>query len=375
MHIKSRKRNGLAAWCVNVPADLSTTGKRQRLFFTTEKRAKAQCAVLLARRKNFGHSLSSLTPVRIAEAAEAHLLLQPYNISLVDVVRGFIAHRQAAEASRLWRETFDEYLAMPKKRSQKYLRDLNETRKAFRDLNAKTLVEITANDLSEILSRFAPSTQNARMRILRAVFNFGIKRKWLKENPITEMDFAELDRTEVDVFTVDQTVRLLNTAIEHDLKILPFFVFGFFCGIRPDGELQKLQWADVHLSEKQIVIRPSVAKTQRRRFVDISENAIAWIDAYQNGGGVTGGKITPLVKSTLTKRRRELQTKAGITRWIQQGMRHSYCSYWLAMHQDVNKLVLQSGHTDADTMWRHYHRGVTKAEAEKFWAITPPSHR
>jgi hypothetical protein len=23
-------------------------------------------------------------------------------------------------------------------------------------------------------------------------------------------------------------------------------------------------------------------------------------------------------------------------------------------------------------MWRHYHRGVTDAEAEKFWSIVPP---
>jgi len=41
------------------------------------------------------------------------------------------------------------------------------------------------------------------------------------------------------------------------------------------------------------------------------------------------------------------------------------------MHKDINKLVLQSGHTSVDTMWRHYHRGTTEAEAKKFWAIMP----
>jgi hypothetical protein len=53
-------------------------------------------------------------------------------------------------------------------------------------------------------------------------------------------------------------------------------------------------------------------------------------------------------------------------------MRHSFCSYWLAVHKDVNKLVLLSGHTSPDVMWRHYHRGTTENEAKKFWAITPP---
>jgi hypothetical protein len=46
-------------------------------------------------------------------------------------------------------------------------------------------------------------------------------------------------------------------------------------------------------------------------------------------------------------------------------MRHTYCSNWLAMHGDINKLVLQSGPDSVDTMWRSYHRGTTRAEAEK----------
>jgi len=68
----------------------------------------------------------------------------------------------------------------------------------------------------------------------------------------------------------------------------------------------------------------------------------------------------------------EVSEGAVASRSIQQGMRHTYCSNWLAMHQDVNKLVLQSGHDSAETMWKHYHRGTTKADARKFWAIVPP---
>ena len=52
-------------------------------------------------------------------------------------------------------------------------------------------------------------------------------------------------------------------------------------------------------------------------------------------------------------------------------MRHTFCSNWLAVHEDVNKLVLLSGHTDAAVMWEHYHKGVKKAEAQRFWSIMP----
>jgi len=46
---------------------------------------------------------------------------------------------------------------------------------------------------------------------------------------------------------------------------------------------------------------------------------------------------------------------------------------WLAVHKDVNALVLQSGHSNVTTMWENYHRGVKKADAQKFWEILPPT--
>jgi hypothetical protein len=84
------------------------------------------------------------------------------------------------------------------------------------------------------------------------------------------------------------------------------------------------------------------------------------------------GKVTPFPDSQLREHREANWTAAGITRWIQQGMRRTFCSNWLAFHKDVNELVLQSGHGSADTMWRNYHKGVTVTEAKKFWAIRPP---
>jgi integrase len=358
-------------WCVDVPPHLSDTGKRKRKFFETEKEAKAECETLKARRDNFGNSLVAMTPARIAEASEALKILSPHGTSLLDAVRDYVRRHQEKTASKPWKEVFGEYLAMPKRRSPKYSRDLKEAQESMRCFDEKLIVEITAPQIDKALTAFAPSTRNAKMRVLRAVFNLGIKRGYLAENPIGRLDFAELETGEVEVFTVDQTARILKAALKNDFELLPFFVFGFFCGIRPDGELQKLDWSRVHLAEKQIVIPPEVAKTKRRRFVDISDNAIAWLEAYRRQGGSFSGKVVPCGKSSLTQRRRALQSKAKIDKWIQQGMRHSFCSYWLMKHEDANRLVLQSGHTDADTMWERYHRGVTKTEAEKFWTIRP----
>jgi len=166
---------------------------------------------------------------------------------------------------------------------------------------------------------------------------------------------------------------MLNHALKNDLELLPFLTMAFFCGIRPDGELQKLEWGDIDLTDRIVTIRPEVSKTHRRRFPEISENAVAWLEAYRRRGGRTDGRIVPFSPSVLRKKRRaNWKAAAGEkVRWIQQGARHTYCSCWLATHGDINKLVLQSGHDSVDTMWRSYHKGVKKEQAQKFWTIQP----
>jgi integrase len=168
---------------------------------------------------------------------------------------------------------------------------------------------------------------------------------------------------------------MLKHSLKNDLPPLPYLVFGFFCGIRPDGELQKLEWDDVKLASKEIVIRPEVSKTNRRRFPKISANAAGWLEAYRDRGGNFEGKVCPYSGEELRQHRTANWKAAGIEKWIQQGMRHTFCSNHLAYFKKVDELVLQSGHDSVDTMWRNYHKGVTEKEARAFWSIRPPKAR
>lgn len=168
---------------------------------------------------------------------------------------------------------------------------------------------------------------------------------------------------------------MLTHALEHDLPLLPYLVFGFFCGIRPDGEIPKLQWADVKLSVGEVVIRPEVSKTNRRRFPKLSPNAIAWLEAYRARGGAFDGEVVQYNERELRTHREANWRESGIEVWIPQGMRHTFCSNWLAIHKDVNALVLMSGHDSVDTMWRRYHQGIPEADAKRFWEIMPPAEQ
>jgi integrase len=361
------------SWAVNVPASLSDTGKRRQLFFATKGEAQTECEKLKARKDNFGISLTAMTPARIAEASEAYKLLEPLNIGLLDAVRSHVATVKARSASISIREAFDRFAELKHKKSPKYRQEIRQAKATVDELLDRLVCDVTPADLEPILNILPPASKNAKMRRLRSVFNLCIKRGWLDEgkNPIKKLEFEEGGTDEVEIFPVATIQRLLEHALSNDLEFLPYRVFTFFCGIRPEGELERLKWSDVLIAEKTVVLRSEVTKTKRKRFVDLSDNAIAWLTEYQARGGNMTGLVAPWSPQIRRTKHRTSYKAVGIKKWIQQGARHSFCSYWLAVHKDPNKLVLQSGHTDPDTMWRRYHRGVTESEARKFWSIGP----
>ncbi len=67
---------------------------------------------------------------------------------------------------------------------------------------------------------------------------------------------------------------------------------------------------------------------------------------------------------------------AGLEAWVQDVMRHSFASNWLAEHGDINRLTLQMGHESTDMLFRHYNRTCKRKDAAKYWQIMPsPSAR
>ena len=153
---------------------------------------------------------------------------------------------------------------------------------------------------------------------------------------------------------------------------MPFLTFGFFAGVRPEGELQKLKWSDIHLDDRKIVMRPEITKKNRRRFIDIQPNALEWLAEYRNRGGSMEGPVVKLSGSQIQTRRLTLRKSVGVDVWPNSGMRHNFCSCHLAKFKDQNSLCLQSGHDDPDTMYKHYYKAIIEKEADRFWSIYPP---
>jgi integrase len=358
---------------ISIPPDLSQSGRRERKYYETEQEAENELDVIVNRHRTHGEMIDQISSGQLSQALQAFKTLDESGIEahLPTIVAEWIETHKARTASVTFLTLFDEYLAAKHDRDPQYLRELRISRDRWPQLHSMQVSDMASTDLAPLIDKLSAGARNPVLRYWRAVFNLGVKRSYLTKNPVEALDFERRKRKEVETLTAEQVKKMLEAAIADDLALLPFLVLGCFAGIRPDGELQKLEWSDIDLSDKVVTIRPEVSKTNRRRFIDLSDNAILWFDAYSRKGGQTGGKIVQYSESELRAHRTANRKAAGINRWIQQSMRHTYCSSWLALHGDVNKLVLQSGHDSVDTMWRNYHKGTPKAEAAKFWRIRP----
>ena len=112
---------------------------------------------------------------------------------------------------------------------------------------------------------------------------------------------------------------------------------------------------------------PQTAKRRRQRFVEMSDNLIVWLLPYRK----THGPVSP-PGITFRRRRVRVLDKAGVGKWLRDGLRHTYGSYHIALHQDAAKTAFEMGHRgNSDLVYQHYRKLVTKSDAERFWQIRP----
>jgi integrase len=323
-----------------------------------------------------------MTPARITEAAEAYKLLDPHNLGLLDVAREYLETHKQRSASVPFGKLFDLYIqAKVSDLSKPYVDQLRWAQDRLKSLNDRLASDISVRDLDAVLDGETTTVRNAFMRYMRAVFNWGLKRDYLAANPIEKMEFARVTKGETKIFDPATVQAILNDCLENDLAFLPYRVIGFFAGVRPGGELLRLGWSDIDLDARQVTLRAEITKKKRKRWVDLSDNAAKWLQEYRRRGGRVDGRVVPFDRDELRDHHRANWGRVvGVAedgkskrRWIQQGMRHSFCSYWMAANNnDVDTLVVQSGHESKEVMWRNYYRATTKPVAEKFWGIRPP---
>lgn len=339
-------------------------GKRVRRSFKTEAEAQEHVDDVLGRRKKIGEDAKKLSKAILKQAAEAVDILCG-KATLTDAARFFIDHHSPDGGSQTARQAFEAYLQARKDANRRphTLRNIRHRLGAFADdFGDRPVHEITTHDLERWISGKGGTPTNRKNNRVHLVglFNFALKRKWVRENPASVLETPTVKKAKPYVLSVGDAGSLMASAEAHAPEMVPYFALCTFAGIRPE-ECQRLDWKDIDLGRREIFIEADISKTHEDRWIEINDNLLAWLSTYHQGDD------TVLFSRSKFE---AVRKKAGIG-WKSDCMRHSYGSYHLAAFENAGKTALQMGHKQLGTLFEHYRRAVRKEDAERFWAIRP----
>jgi integrase len=172
-----------------------------------------------------------------------------------------------------------------------------------------------------------------------------------------------VEAAEISFYTPRELAALLACA---DDTLRPVIAVGGLAGLR-SAEMMRLDWADVWRVPGHIEITAGKSKTRQRRLVEICPALQAWLEPYRVR---EHGKFWPGEERTFLEHYGELCATAEVTRKT-NGLRHSFCSFHFALHANENLTAAQAGNSPA-MIHAHYKGLATKAEAEKWFNVTPP---
>ena len=267
---------------------------------------------------------------------------------------------------------FDDYLAKLKRinRSANYMKQFRWLR-GYMDTFADTKVSDLKDGNIKYSFRNLPSGNfNSNLRLLRAVLNHGVKYGWLKSNPASKVDFIHRPRVEVQCLPPSEVERIFRDAQANDPELIGSLVLGFYCGLR-EAEIWRIKWSSVNLSDpqKHVMVLATITKTQEPRTVPLSENAVAWLEWYF--ANVRRPDPNERVMEHWSPSRFRAARKRTSGQWVQNAKRHCFATYWLALHRNLNELVLLLGHTTPAMARRHYLGQATYADAQAYFQIRP----
>jgi integrase len=248
-----------------------------------------------------------------------------------------------------------------RKRSEQAIRTQAKTFiKDFGDLRAK---EIDRQWIENYLNK--KDVRNRRRKnilsLLSQCFNHAIKKGYIDgPNPCKGIEI-EVTNGRPEFFTVEQCETIMKAA-QQEPAMVAYFALCLFAGIRPD-EARRLTWNDIDMNTKHIHVPHTVAKTKRGRGFVMEETLFQWLDKADRN--------FVLIPSAFRKMVQKIRNSVGFD-WIQDGMRHSFASYWQAKFRNFDGLEDRMG-TDKDTLKKWYHNVVDPEATEAFWSITPES--
>jgi integrase len=348
--------------------DLRAFG-RGRKFFPTRSEADAERKRQLTTLERHGREAVGLPQHELSDFIRARKTLAEYGKTITDATGFYVDHLERVRRCKTTVTDLVSELLHAKRKdgcSEIYLRDLRNMLTIFsRDFGSRSIAGITVEELDNWLRALpgSPKTRTNFRANVGVMFSYATKRRMLESNPILHTAKPKLPDNPPEIFTVDELRALLETANRIAPDVVPMLAIGAFAGLR-DAEIKRLDWSEVDLARGHIEVKAAKAKSARRRIIPIQPNLAEWLSPY---AAMKGSVVPEGARGKLDRVRKA----AGLTRWQNNGLRHSYASYRLAAIHDAPRVASELGHASPQMLYSTYREVVLPEEAERYWKLVP----
>jgi integrase len=357
-------------------------GKRIRYGCRTKSEAEDEAAELRAQRRAEGDN--PLAPARLDEDTKTALeILKPHGTTLTAAAKFYVANLEVIAQPRRIADVIDELIKAKTQdgASARYREDLHtRLRNGFAArFGAAFIHEVTPFELEDWLRHrddWSPVTRNNYRRLICTLFGFALARGYTLKNPCLKVARAKVTPQKPGILSLDEAHALLAVAGD-DMK--PVIALLLFAGLRPEAELQRLDWSAIDLKEGLIDITAS-KNSASHRFVKISDNLAAWLEPFKrdSGGAIStrGNYFHEKLRTVRLKAAQALQ-RAGVPcpsleDWPIDCCRHTFASMHYGAFKHAHETAEQMGHAgDLKMFFRHYRNRVKESEALAFWTLKP----
>jgi integrase len=315
------------------------------------------------------HETGDSIELAIARYVDAARLLGS-GAAIADATKFFIARHKRTTAKPV-ADVVAELLAVKeaRKASPRYVQDLRVRLNKFAEAFRKDTCNVTTAEIQAWLDAQKVGQQSYMnyRRLVHLLFEFAVARGYASDNPVAGVESVKMKGGNMAIFTPSEMARLLAAASP---DFLPCLALGAFAGLR-SAEIERLEWSEIDLTGRHIIVGADRSKTASRRVVPICNNLAAWLAPYAKRAGKvwTGGH------DEFYERPQAIATATGTpnaraVKWKSNALRHSYASYRFAEIGDAGRVAGELGNS-ATVVHKHYRELVKPADAKRWFAILP----
>jgi len=330
---------------------LELNGQDKRIYVSARSAVAPTGIALDIAARQFAVAYEILGRDAIVEAAhyfKKHVDVNLPNIPIAEAVEKFYSAKTAEGMSQL------------------YLKDIRLILGDLASAFHSPITSVVTEDLRLYLNqkKIGSVARNNRRRLIVALFNFAKGEGWLPKAEATAADGLgayKVKSKDVQIFAPEEVRALIKHAKPEFMPWVALIAFG---GVRREELKKGLAWEDINFSKRTIIVPAGIAKTGRKRKIEMASNLFGCLAFYRSLKG-------PIFNKDPRRYLADLTATSGVT-WKVNALRHSFGSYRMEQTKNAGQVALEMGNSPSVVM-EHYFEIVDASKAKAYWAIIPKS--